>query len=991
MFITIPLMVIFASIFANYGCLGYTVYCEIGGEACLDFVKNNSLFTYAIKKNSSLVCLSTDRTTIYTFAPWKGKVNCTISSTKMSMCLGNFQSGDGGIFSLHKGSTDSSVLLSSIALVKATPVTSVDVELSPINVSAEQQMNLTCTTSYCLPPANITWFNVSTDITSLSTSRRESSQNLQRTISLLKINPSKSDNGKSMYCEASNLPGRIVNATVIINVLYKPEVSSDPSGPYVIVKGKTLNITCTIVEANPNTNIAWQWRINDTNVNVTGPNYIVSNVQRDKSGTYSCEARNSVGTSVAALTIVDVQYAPEVTTREKTPYKVIVGETAILKCVVIAANPNEIITWKWFKNVSKVLHNQSIYTINNIMRSDSGSYSCTARNSIGTSELATINVDVLYKPEVESLTTSPYIITEGRTATLECKVKDANPFTNITWTWLKTDSENKILDSQSTYTISNISRSDAGLYSCYANNSAGASEAATIDINVQYKPRIVHKPTTTVNESDEIILTRTIVSNPLSDVYWINGTTVLDMQTSVEIAKFTRRTALCTDTTNLTLVAINGVEENATANVELIVNCKPQSYKTNFTLGVTDTTGIDFSTIIIAYPEPVIELEYENGTVPDQMMRSIFSNAVNNFTIRIRQAYVNQSDFGVYHLKVRNLFGEITMIVNVIPQRKPNMPKNIKIVCEATRAEVKWKSSFNGGDSQLFTVFASNGQQSDKISDKGENLIHSTFVQHLQPSTMYVFYVSGQNSHGRISSENISCTTLSESSDKLPIIVGSAAAGGLTIAIVVIVVILLFRRYTSTEDQAGKSQRFENDLVENESVDDDGLKDNILYVSADQRENEKHEVAVYAAVNKKDPTSNNNCNIYAEVKKNETKGVKEGANQSDVKPKKGFFKKDGKVKKEKRQKRKQEVADVYENSDDIAMTTNPDNVYSNANHNNDSAKQQRGYKNKDGLLYVEVKFDTKTEESNPVIHGDDEKTDYATVEFPMPSSSHDRE
>lgn len=227
------------------------------------------------------------------------------------------------------------------------------------------------------------------------------------------------------------------------------------------------------------------------------------------------------------------------------------------------------------------------------------------------------------------------------------------------------------------------------------------------------------------------------------------------------------------------------------------ISGKPQSYKTNFTLGVTDTTGIDFSTIIIAYPEPLIELEYENGTVPDQMMRSIFSNAVNNFTIRIRQAFVNQSDFGVYHLKVGNLFGEITMIVNVIPQSeydqfchyynfrnikknnklrltvynklyflyiidtgKPNMPKNIKLVCEATRAEVKWKSSFNGGDSQLFTVFASNGQQSDKISDKGENLIHSTFVQHLQPSTMYVFYVSAQNSHGLISSENISCTTL---------------------------------------------------------------------------------------------------------------------------------------------------------------------------------------------------------------------------------------
>lgn len=61
-------------------------------------------------------------------------------------------------------------------------------------------------------------------------------------------------------------------------------------------------------------------------------------------------------------------------------------------------------------------------------------------------------------------------------------------------------------------------------------------------------------------------------------------------------------------------------------------------------------------------------MKYENGTVPDQMMKIINRNAVNNFTIRISQAVVNQSDFGVYHLKVWNSFGEITVIVNVIPQ-----------------------------------------------------------------------------------------------------------------------------------------------------------------------------------------------------------------------------------------------------------------------------------------------------------------------------------
>lgn len=95
---------------------------------------------------------------------------------------------------------------------------------------------------------------------------------------------------------------------------------------------------------------------------------------------------------------------------------------------------------------------------------------------------------------------------------------------------------------------------------------------------------------------------------------------------------------------------------------------------------------------------------------------------------------------------------------------KPVMPEIVEIVCEVTRARVQWRSSFNGGDPQSFTVIALNGQQreshSDNISDEGENDIHSTFIQNLQPSTAYVFYVSAQNRLGISSSESTSCTTL---------------------------------------------------------------------------------------------------------------------------------------------------------------------------------------------------------------------------------------
>lgn len=92
------------------------------------------------------------------------------------------------------------------------------------------------------------------------------------------------------------------------------------------------------------------------------------------------------------------------------------------------------------------------------------------------------------------------------------------------------------------------------------------------------------------------------------------------------------------------------------------------------------------------------------------------------------------------------------------------MPERVEIVCEVTRARVQWRSSFNGGDPQSFTVIVLNGQQresrSDNISDKGENVIHLTFVQNLQPSTTYVFYITAQNRHGLSSSEKVSCTTL---------------------------------------------------------------------------------------------------------------------------------------------------------------------------------------------------------------------------------------
>lgn len=97
---------------------------------------------------------------------------------------------------------------------------------------------------------------------------------------------------------------------------------------------------------------------------------------------------------------------------------------------------------------------------------------------------------------------------------------------------------------------------------------------------------------------------------------------------------------------------------------------KPIPDKINITTGVSFTKGIEFSSTIIAYPEPLYELEYKNGKRNNQIMNNITRNAVNNFTVYFRQPVVNQRSFGLYYLILRNLFGESTVIVNVIEQSK---------------------------------------------------------------------------------------------------------------------------------------------------------------------------------------------------------------------------------------------------------------------------------------------------------------------------------
>lgn len=85
-------------------------------------------------------------------------------------------------------------------------------------------------------------------------------------------------------------------------------------------------------------------------------------------------------------------------------------------------------------------------------------------------------------PEV-GISPGPNIVTrvDAASVTLECLVKDANPNTDLAFSWTKDSIQ---ISSSQTYTIMDVKLSDKGTYSCTCSNTAGTSKPAFVTVEV---------------------------------------------------------------------------------------------------------------------------------------------------------------------------------------------------------------------------------------------------------------------------------------------------------------------------------------------------------------------------------------------------------------------------------------------------------------------------------------------------------------------------
>ncbi|KAL0273993.1 UNVERIFIED_CONTAM: hypothetical protein PYX00_006540 [Menopon gallinae] len=258
---------------------------------------------------------------------------------------------------------------------------------------------------------------------------------------------------------------------------------------YRIVTQDTVVLPCDVVNLG-NYLLVWKRGIavlTAGNVKVTpdpriqlidGFNLQIRDVQTHDAGDYICQIGTLVPLEIThTLEILVPPRIHHVTSGGNVEVKK--GQTVSLECRA-SGNPVPSVSWSRKNNVlpsgEKSREGSSI-TIEQTTRHQAGTYLCTASNGVGEPAVQSINLHILYPPEIE-VERSWVHSGEGFETQLVCIVH-ADPPADVLWyrDTLRLDTTERrsfeTRGSRHTLIIRKVQASDFGNYSCVADNSLG--------------------------------------------------------------------------------------------------------------------------------------------------------------------------------------------------------------------------------------------------------------------------------------------------------------------------------------------------------------------------------------------------------------------------------------------------------------------------------------------------------------------------------------
>ncbi|XP_037642070.1 B-cell receptor CD22 isoform X2 [Sebastes umbrosus] len=290
-------------------------------------------------------------------------------------------------------------------------------------------------------------------------------------------------------CNATNRIGTGEDSEpVCIQVLYAP---TEPTLTMAteVREDQTTTIRCTVESFPPSTltlkrtsesdSQSSEWHFTEPDNYYGSPNTLVHtfNVTSTHKGFYTCDATNSEGSKMSTERKLVVIYRPKGVTVQAEPALVVnENQSLTLNCSAESHPPVTSVTWmKMIDGKSEILRENQTFTVKSVGPSDSGLYSCTARNGFGTGNSQQAEVKVKYAPKHTKITrTAEQQQPDGtRSVTLSCSSQSYPPVTDYSWYRKMTERDERVSEHQKHTVYSD----QPGDYYCTAKNEINQSSS----------------------------------------------------------------------------------------------------------------------------------------------------------------------------------------------------------------------------------------------------------------------------------------------------------------------------------------------------------------------------------------------------------------------------------------------------------------------------------------------------------------------------------
>ncbi|WP_160143937.1 immunoglobulin domain-containing protein [Chryseolinea soli] len=272
----------------------------------------------------------------------------------------------------------------------------------------------------------------------------------------------------------------------VLTVRELPEILADPVSQ-TLCAGSPVTFS---VNVGVTTNPTYQWLKNGSPIGgATNPTYTIASVATTDAGNYSVTVNGICGTPVTSGdAVLTVNTAPAITAQPVASQALCEGVPASFSVTATGTA----LTYQWKKNgVNIGGATAATYTIPSLVTADGGTY--TVMISGTCTPTVTSNASVLTVQELPEVLTGPasQTVCEGSPVTFSVNV---GATTNPTYQWLKNGSPIGGATNP-TYSIANVTTSDAGNYSVTVNGICGSPvTSGTAALTVNTSPVITAQP-----------------------------------------------------------------------------------------------------------------------------------------------------------------------------------------------------------------------------------------------------------------------------------------------------------------------------------------------------------------------------------------------------------------------------------------------------------------------------------------------------------------